>query len=47
METTKANGSNTYAYMHHLLHYIPDASYLNNSEVLEGLILWTELVKGE
>lgn len=45
VETAKANGLNVYAYLNHLLLYMPDADYQNDPEVLEELMPWSEQIQ--
>jgi hypothetical protein len=47
VETAKANELNVYAYLNHLLLYMPDADYQNNSDELDDLLPWSERVQTE
>ncbi|WP_373485127.1 transposase domain-containing protein [Acetobacterium malicum] len=38
VETVKASGLNVYAYLNHLLLYMPDADYMNDPEALKELM---------
>lgn len=41
IETTKANGRNVYAYLQHLLLYIPSTEWQRHPEELDDLMPWS------
>ena len=45
VETAKANNLNVYAYLQHLLLYMPDTDYMNYPEDLEYLMPWSDEVQ--
>ena len=47
IETAKANGLNVFAYLQHLLLYIPDTDWQNHPEYLDDLMPWSEAVQAE
>jgi transposase len=47
VETAKANNLNIYAYLRHLLLYMPDTDYHNHPEDLDELMPWSERVQTE
>lgn len=47
VETAKANGLNVYAYLYHLLLYMPSTDYRNHPEELEELMPWSRQVQDE
>jgi hypothetical protein len=47
VETAKANSLNIYAYLRHLLLYMPDTDFHNHPEDLDDLLPWSERVKTE
>ena len=46
VETAKANGLNVYAYLQHLLLYMPGSDWHNHPEELDDLMPWSEDVQG-
>ena len=45
IETAKANGLNVFAYLQHLLLYMPDTDWLNHPEELDDLMPWAPEVQ--
>ena len=45
VETAKANGLNVYAYLQHLLLYMPGSDWHNHPEELDDLMPWSEDVQ--
>ena len=45
IETAKANGLNVFAYLQHLLLYMPDTDWQNHPEALDGLMPWSTEVQ--
>ena len=45
IETAKANGLNVFAYLHHLLLYMPDTDWQNHPEELDDLMPWSPEVQ--
>lgn len=45
IETAKANGLNVFAYLQHLLLYIPDTDWQNHPEELDNLMPWSPEVQ--
>jgi transposase len=47
VETAKANNLNVYKYLNYLLLYMPDMDYINDPEVMEDMMPWSERVQQE
>lgn len=47
IETAKANGLNVFAYLQHLLLYMPDADWQNYPEDLDDVMPWSPIVQAE
>lgn len=47
IETAKANGLNVFAYLEHLLMYMPGSEWQNHPEYLDDLMPWSEQVQAE
>ena len=45
IETAKANGLNVFAYLNHLLLYMPDTDWQNHPEELDDLMSWSPEVQ--
>ncbi len=47
IETAKANGLNVFAYLQHLLLYMPDSDWQNHPEELDDLMPWSSKVQAQ